>query len=154
VQIERSQFDTLVENKLPDGSRILLDSKNERVFALNTTASAAWDACAASTTLTDVAEEMKRSVSDDVTEELAEQAILQLEEQNLVKTSVAPDRTRREVLAKIGAIALPVVVGLTLAEQRAYAGQARSAGPPLPPLPHPPPPPPNCGVGCKIAVGS
>lgn len=143
MQIERTQLDALVENQLPDGSRIILDSKNEKVFALNTTASAAWDACSTPNTLSGVAEQMKRSIGGDVTEDVAEQAILQLQEQQLVKTTAPVQRTRRDVMIKFGAVALPLVVGLTVAEQRAYAHQAASIAPP-------PPSPPPCGIICQI----
>ena len=61
MQIERTNSDALVINKLPDGSTVIVDAKNEAVFALNPTAGAAWDACSAPTTLTGVTESMQRS---------------------------------------------------------------------------------------------
>ncbi len=51
MQVERVSTDGLVINQLPDGSRVIVDEKNEQVFALNTTAGAAWDACSNPTTL-------------------------------------------------------------------------------------------------------
>ena len=136
--VQRTPSDDLVVNSLPDGSKIILDSANEQVFALNATAAAAWDACNAPTTLSNVTESMQRSFDPATTSELAEDAILQLHEQNLVQTSGASlPGTRREFIATLGAIALPLVVSLSVTEQRAYAQTARSGK-----QPPPPPPPP------------
>ncbi len=121
MQVERTNSDLLVD-KLPDGSRVIVDSKNETVFALNATAGAAWDACSAPTTLSKVAEDMRRSFDPGITEELALEAILQLQDKNLVTTSgSSSNATRRQVFATAAAIALPLVVSLTMAEQRAHA---------------------------------
>ena len=140
MQVERTNLDTLVVNKLPDGSTVIVDAKNETVFALNATAGAAWDACSDPTTLSRVTESMQRSFGPEINEELAEEAILQLHDKNLVKTSGASSQaTRREFLTTLSAIALPVVVSLSIADQRAYALVASSRPRPTPP---PPPPPP------------
>jgi hypothetical protein len=127
MQVERTHSEALVVNSLPDGSRVILDSGNERVFALNATAAAAWDACNVPTTLSDVTESMQRSFDPATTGELAEEALLELQKQNLVKTSGPSSQgTRREFLATLGAIAIPLVVSLSVTEQRAYAKKARS----------------------------
>jgi len=117
----------LVVNSLPDGSRVIVNSNSETVVALNATAGAAWDACIAPTTLAKVTEEMRRSFDPSVTEELAEEAIRQLEEKNLVSTSERlPRTTRRAVLAGLSAAALPLVVSLTVGEQKAHAEESKS----------------------------
>jgi Coenzyme PQQ synthesis protein D (PqqD) len=129
MQIERTKSNDLVVNGLPDGSRMIIDSKSEQVFALNATAGAAWDACSNPTTLSKVADDMRRSFGSEVTDELAEQAILQLKEKNLVTISGSSAKTtRRQALAVLGAVALPLVVSMTLADQRAFAQTARSGG--------------------------
>jgi hypothetical protein len=125
--VERTHSDALVVNALPDGSRVILDPGNERVFALNATAAAAWDACSVPTTSSSVTESMQRSFDPATTGELAEEALLELQKQNLVKTSGPSSQgTRREFITTLGAIALPLVVSLSVTEQRAYASQARS----------------------------
>jgi hypothetical protein len=43
MQVERTQSDALVENRLPDGSRVIVDSSSDTVFALNVTSGAAWE---------------------------------------------------------------------------------------------------------------
>lgn len=130
MQIERANSSDLVVNGLPDGSRVIVDSKSEKVFALNATAGAAWDACSTPTTLEKVAESMQRSLDPSITEELAEQAILKLQEQNLVAISTISNgsakTTRRAVLATLSAVALPLVVSLTMGEQKAHAQAANS----------------------------
>jgi hypothetical protein len=127
MHVERLNSTDLVVNGLPDGSRVIVNSNNETVFALNATAGAAWDACSAPTTLAKITEEMRRSFDSSVTEELAEEAILQLQEKNLVSISGKfPRTTRREVLAGLGAVALPLVVSLTVGEQKAHAQHANS----------------------------
>lgn len=127
MQIERKDAKNLLINGLPDGSRVIVDSPNERVYALNSTAGAAWDACASQTTLSQVAESMRESCGSTISDEVAEQAIAQLAEKNLVKTSGPFAHTsRRSVIAGIGAVALPLVVSMTLGDQRAMAQSARS----------------------------
>jgi hypothetical protein len=129
MQIERTKSNDLVVNGLPDGSRMIVDSKSEQVFALNATAGAAWDACSNPTTLSNVADHMRRSFGPEVTDELAEKAILQLQEKNLVTVSgSSPKTSRRQALGILGAVALPLVVSMTLADQRAFAQTARSGG--------------------------
>lgn len=127
MQIERTESENLLVNGLPDGSRVIVDSQNDRVYALNATAGAAWDACSGQTTLSQVTESMRQSCGSSVTDEIAEQAIAQLQEKKLVKTSGLFAKTsRREVIAGIGAVALPLVVSMTLGDQRALAQSARS----------------------------
>lgn len=122
MQIKRAGSDDLKVNQLPDGSKVIVDSRNDKVFALNATASAAWDACGNPTTLAKVAEDMQHSFNPGVTEEIAESVLLKLAEQNLVTVSgSASTTTRREVLATLSAVALPLVVSLTMGEQRAHA---------------------------------
>ena len=148
MQIERGLRNTLVENHLPDGSRILVDCENETVFVLNATAGAAWDACTAPTNLFDVTKEMQRSFCPAVTERLAEAAVLQLERQNLVIGSAdARQAVRRALPTKLGGVALPLVVAMTFTEQRAHAAAARSTVPHAPqPMPVFAPEPPGCGM--------
>jgi|ERR1035438_9956020 hypothetical protein len=125
MQIERTNKN-LVVNGLPDGSKVIVDSKNEKVFALNATAGAAWDACSSQTTLSDVAADMRRN-NPAITDEVAEQAISQLKEKELVKTSgLLNNASRRQVLAGLTAVALPLVVSMTMTEQRAFAAVANS----------------------------
>jgi hypothetical protein len=130
MQIERTNSDALVVNRLPDGSTVIVDAEHEAVFALNQTAGAAWDACRAPTTLARVTESMQRSFAPGISEELAEEAILQLHDKNLVKTSGAPSQaSRRQFITTMSSIALPLVVSLSIAEQRAYAKNASSGDP-------------------------
>ena len=125
--VERLSTKDLVVNSMPDGSRVIRNSKNETVFALNATAGAAWDACSSATTIAGVAEEMRRSFDPNVTDDLAEACILQFQEKNLVSISgSAQKHTRRAVLAGLSAVALPLVVSLTVGEQKAHAQAAGS----------------------------
>jgi hypothetical protein len=127
MQVERTNPNDLLVDKLPDGSKVIVDPKSETVFALNPTAGAAWDACSGPTTLSKVAEDMQRSLDPRITEELALEAILQLQEKKLVTTlGASTAATRRTMLATLSGIALPLVVSLTMAEQRAHAQTAVS----------------------------
>lgn len=141
MQVNSRDLHALDIKPLPDGSRIIMDRENDSVVALNATAGAALDACRTSTTLPQITEQMRRSLSPEVTEDLAEQAILQLAEKNLVIASRSTAQpTRRQMLGSMSAaIALPLVVSLSLADQKAYAFKAKST-PPKPPPPPPPPP--------------
>ncbi|HXC94115.1 MAG TPA: PqqD family protein [Edaphobacter sp.] len=141
MHVERIDSNALVVNKLPDGSTVIVDSENEMVFALNATAGAAWDACSNPTTLTEVTEAMQRSFDSGTNEELAEEAILQLQDKNLVKTSGSSSQSnRRQFLATLGAVAVPLVVALSVTDQRAYAVVASSTRPK---------PSPCAAVACK-----
>src|SRR5579862_4441941 len=125
MQVERTDVSSFVVNPLPDGSKVIIDSEHDRVLALNATAGAAWDACGESTTLSGVTEQMQSFLGPEITEEVAEESILQLEEQNLVSTSGSRP-SRRQFMTTLGTVALPLVVSLTLADQRGYADVARS----------------------------
>jgi hypothetical protein len=130
MKLERVNSKTLVMNRLPDGSRIFTDTGNETVFALNATAGAAWDACEGATTVSGVAKEMRRTFDPSVSEELAHEAIVHLQEKNLVTISESsPIFNRRRMIAGLSAAALPLVVSLTLSEQRANTVMARSVAP-------------------------
>ena len=59
--VERVNCGKLAINSMPDGSRIIRNSEDNTVLALNATASAAWDACASATTIANVADAMRRS---------------------------------------------------------------------------------------------
>lgn len=141
MHIGRTSLDSLVVNQLPDGSRVIVNSENETVYALNAVAGAAWDACSQPATLPQVAERMQRSLDVPVTEEMAEMAVCQLEENKLVTMPSAPVKTtRRQVLGSLSAAAvLPVVVALTMSDQKAYARNASSptVQSPKKPLPWP-----------------
>lgn len=127
MDVERLGAGNLAINSMPDGSRIIRNSANDTVLALNPTAAAAWDSCASPTSLAEVAESMRRSLDPSVTDELAEASILELADKKLVKISSEGFKsTRRQVLAGLGAVALPLVVSLTMGEQKAHAEHASS----------------------------
>ena len=131
MNIERISSSSLIENSMPDGSKVIIDQAGEKVYALNPTAGAAWDACSKSTTLSGITESMKSTIGSGVTEELAERAVLELEQQNLVSGSqLLRQHGRRQFLMGLGVVALPVVVSLTMGAQRAHAAAANSTTPP------------------------
>ena len=136
MQVERTNSDALVVNRLPDGSTVIVDRDSETVFALNATAGAAWDACSDPTTLSGVTESMQRSLDQGIDEGVAEEAILRLQDKNLVKTSGAfPQSTRRDFIATVSSFAIPLVVSMSIAEQRAHAMIAKSTVPKPTPTP-------------------
>lgn len=135
MQVERTNANALVVSSLPDGSRVIVDSQNNRVLALNATAGAAWDACSEPTTLSVLTEQMRSSLGTEITEEVAEESILQLQEQNLLNSSTSHP-SRRRFIAALGTVALPLVISLTAAEQRGYAEFARSGAPCPEPVRH------------------
>ena len=127
MPVVRVSDEGLVISSMPDGSRIIRNTKDETVFALNATAGAAWDACSSATTIAGVADEMRRSFDSNVTDELAEASVLELKDKKLVSISGSGVKaTRRQLLAGLGAVALPLVVSLTVGEQKAHAEHARS----------------------------
>ncbi|HVN92292.1 MAG TPA: PqqD family protein [Terracidiphilus sp.] len=136
MQIQRSVLNTLVQN-LPDGSKVVVDQGSDKVYALNATAGAAWEACTSPTTLSQVTKEMRHSFDPEVSEDLAEEAVMQLEKQGLVSTSESSaGPSRRKLIFALGAVALPMVISLTVGQQRAYAEHARSGQTTDPPRKH------------------
>ena len=127
MKVERVNCSELSVSQMPDGSRIVRNTEDATVLALNATAAAAWDACSSASTVAEVAEEMRRSFNPNVTEELAEASLLELQNKKLVSiTGSGFKATRREVLAGLSAVALPLVVSLTIGEQKAHADEANS----------------------------
>lgn len=125
--VERVDSSKLSVNSMPDGSRIIRNEEDATVLALNATAAAAWDACSTATTVPAVAEQMRHSLNPGVTDELAEASLLELQDKKLVKISGSGfTATRRQVLAGLSAVALPLVVSLTIGEQKAHAQHAGS----------------------------
>jgi coenzyme PQQ synthesis protein D (PqqD) len=126
MKVERVNCGNFAINTMPDGSRIIRKS-DDTVLALNSTAAAAWDACTSATTIAEVAETMRRSFNPDVTNELAEASVMELQDKKLVTISGSEFKaTRRQLLAGLGAVALPLVVSLTVGEQKAHAEHASS----------------------------
>lgn len=130
LHVERISSTNFAVDSMPDGSRVIRNSENATVLALNATAAAAWDACSCCTTAAEIAEEMRRSFDPQVTDELAEASLYELQKKKLITISGSGFKaSRREVLAGLGAVALPLVVSLTVGEQKAHAQQANSADP-------------------------
>ena len=127
MKIERANCGNFAINTMPDGSRIIQKSDDDTVLALNSTAAAAWDACTSANTVAEVAETMRRSFNSGVTNELAEASVMELQDKKLVTISGSEFKaTRRQLLAGLGAVALPLVVSLTVGEQKAHAEHASS----------------------------
>jgi hypothetical protein len=75
-----------------------------------------------------------RRTNPAVTDEVAENAVLQLQEKELIKASgLLKNASRRQVLAGLTAVALPLVVSMTMTEQKAFAERANSRQDPPPP---------------------
>lgn len=129
MQVERTNSDALVVNRLPDGSTLIVDKGNDQVLALNATAAAAWDACSTPATLSQITQRMQSSLDPKINEEFAEAAVLQLQEKKLVQTTGGKPN-RRQFMAALGVVAaLPIVTSLPVAEQKAFAQQAKSVPP-------------------------
>ena len=127
MQVKRIGSTDLTVEKLPDGSTSIFDATSKTVYSLNATAAAAWEACGEASTLAQVVEAMQRSFNPGVTEETALEALLQLQEKGLVSVAVPHSGpTRRSAMAAAAALAAPVVLALTFAEQKAHAVVAAS----------------------------
>ncbi|MBV9403946.1 MAG: PqqD family protein [Acidobacteriaceae bacterium] len=125
MKIERIQSGAFAEAKLADGSIAIFDAETKTVYSLNATAGAAWEACQHPATIRDVIQFMGRSLGQEVSKELALDALDHLQKQRLLKTSLPSRATRRSVVRSAARLA-PVVLVLTAAEQRAFAQDAFS----------------------------
>lgn len=121
MRVERAESSSLHETKLPDGSRVVVDTRNDAVIAMNASAGLAWEACRQPTTLSAIAADVEKG---GMTPEAAEDAVFQLREKKLVTTSEVPQPSRRTFIA--GMAAVPVVAAMSLAEQKVFAERAGS----------------------------
>jgi hypothetical protein len=127
MQVKRISATSLEVEKLPDGSTAIFNPFSKTVYSLNATSAAAWEACESATTLVHVTEFMQRSFNPGITEEIALEAIMQLQEQGLAEIAVPPAAlTRRSALATAAGVMAPLVLALTSTEQRAFALAAGS----------------------------
>jgi hypothetical protein len=127
----------LVAQTLPDGSTAIFEVPTKNVYSLNQSAAAAWEACASATTLRQIAAGMSKKLGIPVTDDLAHEAVSELAAVGLVKVTSGESlgASRRNMLKQVAGLAVPVVLVLTGAEQRAHAQVAGSQ----PALTTPPP---------------
>jgi hypothetical protein len=130
----QTQAQNLQIEKLPDGSMAIYDLRSKSVHSLNRSATALWEACAGGATMPQLAESLGSRLGIAATEEEVPVWIDQMRRLDLIVSKGAmpvevPQPDRRSMLAALGA-ALPVVLTLTAAEQRAYAQSSNSGGPP------------------------
>ena len=123
LEIVRSGSSEFIVQTLPDGSTAIFEVATKNVYSLNPSAAAAWEACASPTTLSRLAAEMSRRLNKPVTEDLAHEAVSELVAVGLVSATPAErlGTSRRAMLKQVAGVALPVVLVLTGAEQRAHA---------------------------------
>jgi Coenzyme PQQ synthesis protein D (PqqD) len=132
----QTQAQNLQIEKLPDGSMAIYDLRSKSVHSLNRSAAALWEACEGGATMPQLAESLGKRIGTPATEEEVPVWINQMRQLDLIvakgaRPATVPQPGRRSMLAGIGA-ALPVVLTLTAAEQRAYA-QTSGSGQRLPP---------------------
>jgi hypothetical protein len=135
MKVERTSSSAkLIVEKLPDGSTAIFDPASQTVYSLNATAGAAWEACHHmyhdTTTLEEVVDAMQASFDPAVTDEIALEALLQLQHRGLLRISETPlQPSRRSMVATAASVLAPVVLALTGAEQRVFAQKAGSTPP-------------------------
>jgi hypothetical protein len=128
----QTQARNLRIEKLPDGSMAIYDLRSKSVHSLNRSAAALWEACACGAT----APQLAKSLGTSATDEEVPVWIDQMRGLDLIVAKAAmpetvPQPGRRSMLTALGA-AVPVILTLTAAEQRAYA-QGAGSGQRLPP---------------------
>jgi PqqD family protein of HPr-rel-A system len=122
----------LVIENLPDGSVAVFDAESGAVHALNAQAAAALRACGKGSALPAIALAMSRELQTRTDDAAALEALSQLDASGLVqcvgKEKAAAGPSRRSIFGAAAA-ALPVVLTLTAAQQKAYARLAGSGVP-------------------------
>jgi len=133
LEVVRKVSTEFIVQTLPDGSAALFEVATKNVYSLNPSAAAAWEACASPLTVAQLAAAMSRRLNAPVTEELAHEAVAELVTVGLatVTSTEAFGTSRRAMLKQVAGVALPVVLVLTGAEQKAHAQGAGSNPPPL-----------------------
>jgi len=124
-----------IVEKLPDGSTVVLDTVTKTVHSINQAAAAAFEACRERQTVARLATAMQEILQSPVTEEMALEAVWELQRAGLIACSGSrppevAETSRRSVLKTAAAVAAPLVLSLTAAEQRAYALTGGSPPPP------------------------
>ncbi len=126
--------ESLTIERLSDGSTAIVDNRVKSVHSLNPSATLVWDACALGATVAQIREAIEAQSGSPVNDEVIRQALAQLQLANLIESEspVSAETInlgRRSMLKRAGAagaFAIPVVLTLTAAEQRAYAAIAIS----------------------------
>jgi len=125
----------LAVEQLPDGSTAIFDERSKSVHSLNPSATVVWRACASGATLPQIMAALTDRFGGPVDVEIADQAIAELQQAKLIESNIPTagavpvagavmEMGRRSILKRVGslgAIAVPVVLTLTAAEQRGYA---------------------------------
>ena len=130
----QSGTESLTVEKLSDGSTAIVNNRSKSVHSLNPSATLVWEACATETTFSEIHTTVKRQTGTPVDADAIRQALAQLQRVKLIDGPPSlpadnVDLARRSLLKRAsaaGAIAIPVVLTLTAAEQKAYAFQSRS----------------------------
>jgi len=131
----QSGTESLSVEKLPDGSTAIVDNRSKSVHSLNPSATLVWEACATGATFAHIRAAVESQTGAPVDSDAIRQALAQLQRVNLIEgPSSLPaaenvDLGRRSLLKRAGAagaFAIPVVLTLTAAEQKAYAFQSQS----------------------------
>lgn len=126
--------ESLTVEKLSDGSMAIVDNRTKSVHSLNATAALVWEACARGASVDEIRRAVELAAQSPVSEEIVLKALAELRKADLVESNAPnfaaePDLGRRSVLRRVaaaGAVAVPVVLTLTAAEQKAYAFQSQS----------------------------
>ena len=133
VLFNRSTDNRFLAERLPDGSTAIFDSQTDAVHSLNPSAALVLEICEEPATVDHVAAVLRRCTDCGAPAETAVEILGRLEAAELVvrtPAAVSMQPNRRDVLkraASAAALALPVILTLTGAEQRLYA-QAASSG--------------------------
>ena len=131
VLFSRSTDDRFLAERLPDGSIAIFDSRTEAVHSLNPSAALVLETCEEPAAADQVAAVLREHTGCDAPAETALEVLARLEAAELiVRAPAAPALVlpnRRDLLKRSAvALALPVILTLTGAEQRLYAQAAGS----------------------------
>ena len=126
----------LTVEQLPDGSTAIFDERSKSVHSLNPSATVVWRACASGATLTQIMAALDHHFGTPVDLDVAASAIGKLQQAELIESDtpvadVVVNMDRRSMLKSVGslgALAVPVVLTLTAAEQRAHAAAVGFSG--------------------------
>jgi hypothetical protein len=125
----RAESHELIIEKMPDGSTAVFDEASQTLHSLNAPTAAAFEACRETKTLPELVSAMADALRTPVSEGLALMAVAELERVGLVTSEGAAPANRlgsRRNLLRAAGIALPAVLSLTAAQQRAFASTTGS----------------------------
>jgi len=127
IQFPKARKENLIIKQLDDET-LVYDRESDQAHCLNSTAARVWQLCDGQTSIAQISELLTKEINTAVPEEVVLLGLDQLEKFKLLDKTTAkafqlPGMTRREVVRRVGfvALALPVIISISASPAQAQA---------------------------------